>query len=184
MDIIIFFLHLLVLACDCTHPAGCTSWSLGSFCRGTWRLLRSGEVGAPFQYFTAAIVMLFKNVHSLSWQVFFTVSPQNAKTEPPSFRPKEGNWTKVLDSRPMNYCKRASIPGTVSCFKCKINEVADALSLPDNQLLQRSQGWVVAIGNGISPESESWQSNKKKAMCMVRKKIRQADSATNNSVLY
>ena len=124
------------------------------------------------------------NVYSLSWPVFFMVSPQNAKTEPPSFRPKEGNWTKVLDSRPMNYCKRASIPGTVSCFKCKINEVADALSLPDNQLLQRSQGWVVAIGNGISPESESWQSNKKKAMCMVRKKIRQADSATNNSVLY
>ena len=103
------------------------------------------------------------NVYSLSWPVFFMVSPQNAKTEPPSFRPKEGNWTKVLDSRPMNYCKRASIPGTVSCFKCKINEVADALSLPDNQLLQRSQGWVVAIGNGISPESESWQSNKKKS---------------------
>jgi len=84
----------------------------------------------------------------------------------------------------MNYCKRDSIPGTVSCFKCKINEVADDLSLPENQLLQRSQGRAVAIGNGISPESESWQSNKKKAMCMVRKKIRQADSATNNSVLY
>lgn len=75
---------------------------------------------------------------------------------------QRGNWTTVLDSRPMNYCWRASYPGTVSCFKCMVNEVADGLSLPQKQFLQRSQGRAVAIGNGISPESESWQINKKK----------------------
>ncbi|KAG2568503.1 hypothetical protein PVAP13_7NG322150 [Panicum virgatum] len=66
MDIIIFFLDLLVLACDCTHPAGCTSWSLGSFCRGTWRFLQAGEVGAPFQYFTAAIAMFIASADQCS----------------------------------------------------------------------------------------------------------------------